>query len=133
MRPRRWARSSLSGLPSGGNGLPMIGFCAASPSSRTNAGVRPGGTRRFVVDRLACVSLPALPLQLLLRRHPEWAVRPVAVVADDTPQGLIRWVNDLAREAGVRPGLRYAAGCSLADRKSTRLTPVTTQSRMPSS
>ena len=66
------------------------------------------------MDRLACVSLPALPLQLVLRRHPEWAVHPVAVVADDRPQGLIRWVNAAARKAGVRPGLRYTAACSLA-------------------
>ncbi|HLF09320.1 MAG TPA: DNA polymerase Y family protein, partial [Dehalococcoidia bacterium] len=65
------------------------------------------------MDRLACVSLPAFPLQLLLRRHPEWAAHPVAVVAEDRPQGLILWVNEEARRAGVLSGLRYAAGCSL--------------------
>src|SRR5574337_373657 len=113
MTPRRWVRSSHSGLPLGGSDLPMAGFRAGSPSSRISAGVRPGGTRRSVVDRLACVSLPALPLQLLLRRHPEWAVYPVAVVAEDRSQGLICYVNTAARKAGVRSGLRYAAGCSL--------------------
>ncbi|WP_337289084.1 DNA polymerase Y family protein, partial [Candidatus Methylomirabilis sp.] len=51
---------------------------------------------------------------LLLRCHPEWAIHPVAVVTEDKPQGLIRWINSSARKAGVRPGLRYAAGCSLA-------------------
>ena len=65
------------------------------------------------MDRLACVSLPALPLQLLLRRHPEWVTCPVAVVAEDRPHGLICYVNAPAYRAGVRPGLRYAAGCSL--------------------
>jgi protein ImuB len=65
------------------------------------------------VDRLACVSLPAFPLQLLLRRQPEWGAHPVSVVDEDTPQGLIRWVNEKARRAGVLPGLRYAAGLSL--------------------
>jgi len=65
------------------------------------------------VDRLACVNLPALPLQLLLQRHPEWAVHPVAVVAEDRPQGLICYVNTAAHEVGVRPGFRYTAGCSL--------------------
>lgn len=65
------------------------------------------------MDRLACVSLPALPLQLLLRRHPEWVICPVAVVAEDRPQGLICYVNAAAYKAGVRPGLCYAAGCSL--------------------
>ena len=65
------------------------------------------------MDRLACVSLAAFPLQLLLRRHPEWAAHPMAVVAEDRPQGLILWVNEEARRAGVLSGLRYAAGCSL--------------------
>lgn len=37
------------------------------------------------MDRLACVDLPALPLQLLRRLHPEWALAPgapTAVVAE---------------------------------------------------
>jgi protein ImuB len=37
----------------------------------------------------------------------------VAVVAKDRPQGLILWVNEKARQAGVLPGLRYAAALSL--------------------
>ena len=65
-------------------------------------------------DRLACVDLPAFPLQLLLRRHPEWAGHPAAVVAEDKPQGLLLWVNEKARQQGVLPGLRYAAAFSLA-------------------
>ncbi len=65
-------------------------------------------------DRLACVDLPAFPLQLLLRRHPDWAEYPAAVVAEDKPQGLVLWVNEKARQQGVLPGLRYAAAFSLA-------------------
>ena len=65
-------------------------------------------------DRLACVDLPAFPLQLLLRRHPEWRGYPTAVVAEDKPQGVILWVNESARRKGVLPGLRYAAGFALA-------------------
>ena len=65
------------------------------------------------LQRLACVDVPALPLQLLLRRHPEWATRPVAVVNRDCPQGTILWVNDRARHAKILPGLRYTAGHSL--------------------
>jgi protein ImuB len=64
--------------------------------------------------RLACVDLPAFPLQLLLRQHPQWAPYPAAVVAEDKPQGLILWVNEKARGLGVLPGLRYAAALSLA-------------------
>ena len=64
--------------------------------------------------RLACVDLAAFPLQLLLRRHPEWSAFPVAVVAEDKPQGVVLWVNEKARQQGVLPGLRYAAAFSLA-------------------
>ena len=70
--------------------------------------------KSFTPGRLACVDLPAFPLQLLLRRHPEWSAYPAAVVAEDKPQGLILWVNEKARRQGVLPGLRYAAAFSLA-------------------
>ena len=66
------------------------------------------------MPHLACVNLPAFPLQLLLRRHREWAGHPVAVVAEDKPQGLILWVNEPARTAGIFPGFRYAAAASLS-------------------
>ena len=66
------------------------------------------------MDRMACVELPAFPLQLLLERHPDWAGRPVAVVDRDKPQGVILWVNEQARAARVRTGMRYSAGLSLA-------------------
>jgi protein ImuB len=66
------------------------------------------------VDRMACVELPALPLQLLLRGHPEWQGAPVAVVDQDRPQGRILWLNEEAWQQGIRPGLRYAAALSLA-------------------
>jgi protein ImuB len=66
-------------------------------------------------DRLACVDLPAFPLQLLLRRHPEWRGYPAAVIAEDKPQGLVLWVNEKARQQGVLPGFRYAAAFSLAN------------------
>lgn len=66
------------------------------------------------MDRLACVDLPALPLQLLLRAHPEWRGLPAAVVAEDRPQGQILWVNEAARRSRVLPGQRYAQGLSLA-------------------
>ena len=64
--------------------------------------------------RLGCVDLPAFPLQLLFRRHPEWRAYPAAVVDEDKPQGLLLWVNEKARRQGVLPGLRYAAAFSLA-------------------
>jgi protein ImuB len=67
-----------------------------------------------ITARLGCVNLPAFPLQLLLRRQPEWRAFPAAVVDEDKPQGLLLWVNEKARRQGVLPGLRYAAAFSLA-------------------
>lgn len=66
------------------------------------------------MDLLACVDIPAFPLQLLLRQNPEWAGYPAAVVDEDKPQGLVLWINNQAREAGVLPGARYGSALSLA-------------------
>lgn len=67
------------------------------------------------MGRLACVELPALPLQLLLKQRPDWVGQPAAVVAEDRPQGLVSWVNEAAYAAGVLPGQRYAAALALCD------------------
>ena len=66
------------------------------------------------MDRPACIDLPALPLQLLLREHPAWRRHPAVVVDEDRPQGKILWVNERARAVRILPGMRYAAGLSLA-------------------
>lgn len=65
------------------------------------------------MDRMACVDLPAWPLQLLLRRQPAWRHEAAAVVADDSPQAPLLWVNEAARHGGILPGMRYAAALSL--------------------
>jgi protein ImuB len=62
---------------------------------------------------MACVDVPALPLQLLLQRHPDWCSRAAAVVDRDEPQGLLLWVNERARSLQVLPGMRYAAALAL--------------------
>jgi protein ImuB len=82
--------------------------------SKTSGAARHGILKSSTPGRLACVDLPAFPLQLLLRRYPDWAGHPAAVVAEDKPQGLVLWVNENARRQGVLPGLRYAAAFSLA-------------------
>lgn len=64
--------------------------------------------------RMACVDLPAFPLQLLLQRHPEWRDLAAAVVDEDRPQGVLLWVNERARAGRVLPGMRYAGALSLA-------------------
>jgi hypothetical protein len=80
------------------NGVPISVLLAGSGFSKTSGTDRPGVMRSFAMVRLACVDLPAFPLQLLLRRHPEWASSPAAVVAEDKPQGLILWVNEKGRQ-----------------------------------
>jgi protein ImuB len=64
--------------------------------------------------RVACVDLPALPLQLLWRRHPPWREHPVVVVDEDRPQGEVLWACERARRLRVLPGQRYAHALSLA-------------------
>ena len=66
------------------------------------------------MDRLACVNIAALPLQLLLQREPEWLNHPVVVVEDDRPQGLVLFLNERARRLGVRAGQRYATALALS-------------------
>lgn len=72
-----------------------------------------GVSRSGVVDRMACVELPALALQLLLKQHPDWSDFPVVVVDRDKPQGCILWVNAHARACRIQTGMRYSAGLSL--------------------
>jgi protein ImuB len=66
------------------------------------------------VDRLACVNVAALPLQILLRAHPAWTSLPVVVTEEDRPQALVLYLNARARRAGVRIGQRYATALALA-------------------
>ncbi len=63
--------------------------------------------------RLACVSIPAFPLQLLLHRNPSWHSAPVVVVSEDKPLGTVLYPNRRARQAGIRAGMRYSEALSL--------------------
>jgi protein ImuB len=65
------------------------------------------------VDRWACVSVPALPLQIVARSKPEWRALPTVVVSEDKPQGKVQWANAVALQAGVLPGQSYALALSL--------------------
>lgn len=61
------------------------------------------------MDRLACVELPALPLQMLRRAHPEWSGVPLAVVERDVPHAPVVCADERAARAGILPGTSYAA------------------------
>jgi protein ImuB len=62
---------------------------------------------------IACVDLPALPLQLVWRAQPSWRQHPVVVVDEDRPQGVVLWACERARASHVLPGMRYAHALSL--------------------
>jgi protein ImuB len=57
---------------------------------------------------LACVDLPAFPLQLAHRAEPALRAFPSVVIDEDRPNGLVQWACARARAAGVLPGQRYA-------------------------
>lgn len=65
------------------------------------------------MHRPACVDIPSFPLQLLVRKNPEWIDYPAAVVSCDTPQGEILQASRSARRSGILPGQRYASALSL--------------------
>jgi protein ImuB len=66
------------------------------------------------VARLACVDIPALPLQLLSRRYPDWAGFPMAVVAEESRQARLLWVNERAAKLRIAPGIQYTTALSLS-------------------
>lgn len=74
------------------------------------------------MSRIACLDVPALPLQVLRRDRPDWAGMPIAVVADDRPQAPVLWVSRSAQQLGVRPGMRYASALGLS--RELRAAPV---------
>ncbi|MGB0582065.1 MAG: Y-family DNA polymerase [Limisphaerales bacterium] len=55
-----------------------------------------------------------MPLQVLLRTHPDWLHLPAAVVDRDKPSGTLLWVNERARAHRILTGMRYAAGLGLS-------------------
>lgn len=66
--------------------------------------------------RIACVSVPALALQLVLRAHPEWGSDPVVIVEDDRPLATIVWANRSARELCIHRGMSFAQAKALSAR-----------------
>ena len=63
--------------------------------------------------RIACLDLPAFPLQLVWRQLPAWRAHPVVVIESDRPQAEVLWACERARAMGVLVGQRYAHALSL--------------------
>jgi protein ImuB len=64
--------------------------------------------------RVACVDVPALSLQLVLRAHPQWAQDPVVIVTEDRPRAPIVWANRAARGVGIHRGLCFSEAKALS-------------------
>jgi protein ImuB len=73
--------------------------------------------------KVACLDLPALPLQLVWRAEPELRTHAVVVIEEDRPQGSVLWACERARAAGVLPGQRYAHALSLHRALRARVVP----------
>ena len=61
------------------------------------------------VVRIACVTVPDLPLQIALRDRPARCSAPVAVISEDIPEAPLVSLCRKARSAGLRQGMRQAA------------------------
>jgi protein ImuB len=62
---------------------------------------------------IACIDVPALPLQLVWRDRPTWRELPVVVLDEDHPQGTVLWACERARAQRILPGMRYGHALSL--------------------
>jgi protein ImuB len=79
----------------------------------SDPGVAPGAPHAHRRGRIACVDLPALPLQLVWRQRPQWRAHPVVVIEEDRPQGVVLWACERARAQRVLPGQRFGQALSL--------------------
>ncbi len=61
------------------------------------------------VVSVACVHLPALPLQVLLHDRPSWRGAPLALVDEDRPDAPLVRLDARARQLGLRTGMRLGA------------------------
>ncbi|AWV90177.1 Y-family DNA polymerase [Bradymonas sediminis] len=65
------------------------------------------------MERLACVKLPFLAMQIALKANPEWRNFPTVLLDRDHPRGRILEANKHARRLKIEPGMRYAGALSL--------------------
>jgi len=74
--------------------------------------------------RIACLDLPAFPLQLVWRQHPDWRAHPVVVIERDRPHGEVLWACEHARASGVQIGQRYSHALALCAELRARVVPT---------
>lgn len=64
-------------------------------------------------SRIACLHLPDLAMQLLLRDNPRFAGKPAVIVDRVSPQATIRAMNHAAKQRGLSLGMRYGTARGL--------------------
>ena len=69
-----------------------------------------------VMPKVACIDVPALPLQLAMRTHPEWKDDPLVIVETDRPTAKVLWANRPARAINIHRGLSFSQAKTLAAR-----------------
>lgn len=67
------------------------------------------------MGRLACVNFSAFSTQILLRRQPEWRLKPVVVVSEAKPQARIVEVNVTAAQLNIDVGMTYAEALAISE------------------
>lgn len=73
-------------------------------SSKTNATGRGKASRKKASPPMGCIDIPEFLFQWLARESP---IPPMALVKEERPTSLLLAINGPAREAGLRPGMRY--------------------------
>ncbi len=68
------------------------------------------------MERLACVNIPHLALQVLLRDNPDWRSKPTVLVDKNTPQGIVLQMNKAAMPFAIRKGMRFSTARSLCEK-----------------
>jgi protein ImuB len=74
--------------------------------------------------RVACLDLPAFPLQLVWRQQPDWRAHPVVVIERDRPHGEVLWACEHARASGIQIGQRYSHALALCPGLRARVVPT---------
>lgn len=72
---------------------------------------------------IASLDVPALPLQLVLRKHPAWGEDPLVIVGEDSPTAPVQWANKAAREHRIDRGLPFSQAKTLAAKLRAAMVP----------
>lgn len=79
---------------------------------------------------LACVHIPAFPLQVVLLEHDDWKNDPLVVVAEHKPIAPILWVNKHAQAYRIHRGMKFGAAQALSAKLRAAVVPQEKSSKI---